>query len=488
MHEALPRPGAGDAWDPAVCDSLIDELQALRAAMVEYELRLEPWQRDIAPPHRDSARNLAHYLALRRVDLRRLQERLAWIGLSSLGRSESHVLANLDKVLGILHVLTGRGWTPHTADEPLGYRRGAAMLARNAETLFGTAPAGRSVRVMVTLPTEAAFDDALILGLIAAGMDIARINCAHDDARHWVAMSERVRAAARSAGRNVRVLMDLAGPKLRTGSLPDGPAVLKIKPARDALGMVTAPARIGLRARGACVPVPGAALHLEVDAAWLAQLRAGDRIDLSDARDAERTLTVVQCSEAGALVEAVRTTYVTPDTALRIRRRKAAIRDSLVHGLEPVPGALTVHRGERVRLVRDGTGHPARAAGRRRKGEPATIACTLPQALDAVAQGGPDLVRRRAHRRRRAPSHQGRRRGRDHRRTRRRRAPCGPTRGSTCRTRDLRLPSLTDKDVDDLGRGRAARRPRRPVVRAVGGRRARGCAGACATSARRTSA
>lgn len=47
----------------------------------------------------------------------------------------------------------------------------------------------------------------------------------------------------------------------------------------------------------------GAQWHLAVDAAWLAQLKPGDRIDLVDARDAQRRLSVTDCSETGALVE-----------------------------------------------------------------------------------------------------------------------------------------------------------------------------------------
>lgn len=40
----------------------------------------------VSPKHRDSARNLVHYLALRVHDLRPLQEQLAWLGLPSFGR------------------------------------------------------------------------------------------------------------------------------------------------------------------------------------------------------------------------------------------------------------------------------------------------------------------------------------------------------------------------------------------------------------------
>ena len=45
------------------------------------------------------------YLALRRHDNRALQAALARLGLSSLGRSEAHVMATLEQVLGIVERL-----------------------------------------------------------------------------------------------------------------------------------------------------------------------------------------------------------------------------------------------------------------------------------------------------------------------------------------------------------------------------------------------
>ena len=117
------------------CEALIAELWTLRESMLEHEARLEPWLRDIAPAHAASAANLAHYLALRRFDLRRLQERLAWVGVSSLGRAETHVLANLDKVLGILHRLVGRAVDAATAGRARGLpqrtRRCSNAMPRN---------------------------------------------------------------------------------------------------------------------------------------------------------------------------------------------------------------------------------------------------------------------------------------------------------------------------------------------------------------------
>ena len=59
-----------------------------------------------------SAHNLAAYLALRRQDLRPLQVELMGLGLSSLGRLEGRVLANLDAVAWALDHLPGLGGRP----------------------------------------------------------------------------------------------------------------------------------------------------------------------------------------------------------------------------------------------------------------------------------------------------------------------------------------------------------------------------------------
>ena len=376
-----------DAWDAGVCTSLIDELWALRASMLDYESRLAPWLRDVDPAHAPSACNLAHYLAMRRFDMRRLQERLAWMGVSSLGRAETHVLANLDKVLGILHRLLGRRWTPHTDEEPAGFQRGAALLERHAEALFGTAPTDRGVRIMVTLPGEAATDPELIDALVVAGMDIARINCAHDNAEAWIAMATRARKAARTAGRPLRILMDLAGPKLRTGPIANGAAVLKLKPRRDIFGMVTEPARFGLRPHGAQACVPGASIHIGVDPHWLAQLQSGDRVDLTDARSARRKLRVLQCHEEGALLECDRTAYLTAQTLLHRHRQDHGVPDTALSDFPHSDQQLRLRGGEILRLVPEGVGHNATSPGEGKRASSATIACTLPQVLKQVRKG-----------------------------------------------------------------------------------------------------
>ena len=105
-------------WDPKVIAATIDELSALRANLVALPARLGDSLHAIHPDHAACATNLLHYVELRRHDVRALQDRLAWIGVSSLGRAESHVLANIDKVLGLLHRLAGRPWASLSGEKP----------------------------------------------------------------------------------------------------------------------------------------------------------------------------------------------------------------------------------------------------------------------------------------------------------------------------------------------------------------------------------
>src|ERR687898_793440 len=86
-------------------DSRIGELSGLRSEMAQLAHRALD---GLHPMYRESARNLLHYVALRRHDLRQLQGRLAALGLSSLGRAEAHALGAVDAVLRVLRRLAGR--------------------------------------------------------------------------------------------------------------------------------------------------------------------------------------------------------------------------------------------------------------------------------------------------------------------------------------------------------------------------------------------
>ncbi|OBH75501.1 pyruvate kinase [Mycobacterium scrofulaceum] len=64
--------------------------------------------------------------------------------------------------------------------------------------------------------------DELILALVEAGMDVARLNFSHGDYADHKAAYERVRAASDTTGRAVGVLADLQGPKIRLGRFATG--------------------------------------------------------------------------------------------------------------------------------------------------------------------------------------------------------------------------------------------------------------------------
>jgi len=313
--EPAPLPNAGP-WGRAVCLALLKQLWTLRETLQASERRLTKTIQQIGVHQQNSARNLVHYLAFRATDLRALQDKLAWLGVSSLGRAESHVMANLDKVVGILHRLTGQPWQDLSLDEPAGSVTGARLLQNHADSLLGPAVASRSVRIMVTLGTEAATDFDMVRGLVKAGMDVARINCAHDNATAWRSMAKLVRRAAKAAQRDIKILMDLGGPKVRTGPMAPGPRVIKLRPRRDALGGVVQPSRLWISRSGETIASTACNAAIKVDASWLTHLHVGSSIDLTDARGKKRQLRVVECHPEGAVGECQKTYYLTPDVAL----------------------------------------------------------------------------------------------------------------------------------------------------------------------------
>jgi pyruvate kinase len=391
VRPAGSRPG-GVPTPPAGADEGLSEdireLSDLRTALLEAEAQWRPRLEALPVGRRASARNLVHYLALRQRDLRPLQERLGERGLSSLGRAEAHVLASVDAVLGALHRLAGRDWAPPT-DAGVGVAGGDALLRRHAEALLGPPPATRDTRVMVTMPSEAATDYGLVRDLLAAGMDCMRINCAHDAPPAWAAMVAHLRRAEAEVGRPCRVLMDLAGPKLRTGPLEAGPAVLKWRPRRGAAGVLLAPARIWLTGIAAGVPAPGPAdATLPVPDAWLATLDPGDELRFLDARGARRRLEVTAVAGGGRWAAGQKTAYVEPGTRLEVRGRRGPGARATVGPLPPLERPIVLRPGDPLLVTREqAPGRPAVLDDAGRVTAPARIACTLPEVFDDVRAG-----------------------------------------------------------------------------------------------------
>jgi pyruvate kinase len=77
----------------------------------------------------------------------------------------------------------------------------------------------RRTRIVATIG-PASRDPEVLAALIAAGADVFRINGSHSSAETIREAVSRVRRAALAAGRAVALLLDLQGPKIRTGKLP----------------------------------------------------------------------------------------------------------------------------------------------------------------------------------------------------------------------------------------------------------------------------
>jgi pyruvate kinase len=83
----------------------------------------------------------------------------------------------------------------------------------------------RRAKIVATLGPATASTES-IAALVAAGLDVARLNLSHGHyADHQLAY-DRIRQASDAAGRSVGVLADLQGPKIRLGPFPGGPVRL----------------------------------------------------------------------------------------------------------------------------------------------------------------------------------------------------------------------------------------------------------------------
>ena len=126
-----------------------------------------------------------------------------------------------------------------------------------------------------------------LVELIKAGVDVFRVNTAHGDRAEHQARVDTIRQAAGESGKPVAILADLAGPKIRLGTLPNGQLQCDVD---DELRFV----------RGDDPPEPG---DLTTTYGPLVdELGVGDRVMLADGTVG---LSVVDCDGRSALCRVV---------------------------------------------------------------------------------------------------------------------------------------------------------------------------------------
>jgi pyruvate kinase len=363
------------------------QLQGIAERCLAFESKFAAELSAVHPEYRDSALNLVHYLALRENDIRELQERLAVLGLSSLDRAERDVMASIDVVRGALGAMAGEPTNGNIVDPGKLELRNPGASAHKA-AILGEAPDGRDVSIMVTLPLEAADDESLVKEMIMAGMSVARINCAHDDEDAWVGMIKNVRAGSEATGTDCRIVMDLPGPKIRTGNLRAGPKVFHIRPKRDPLGRTIAPRRVRLipddvvwkGTKAAVVPLPPDCIEYAHE---------GDHIRFKDSRGKKRRFTVVGKDSKGLVVEIYKGAYLATGMKFRLIRENEGQKLAFRFGdLPAIEQPLLLRPGDALILTREAIpGAPAVENSDGEIVEPAHISCRQPEVFRDVSKG-----------------------------------------------------------------------------------------------------
>jgi pyruvate kinase len=255
---------------------------------------------------------------------------------------------------------------------------------------------GSSVRIMVTLPSEAADDYGLVHDMVSAGMNCARINCAHDGPEAWGRMVANIERARTATGRGRRIFMDLSGPKIRTGSHAPAPGVVKIKPKKTADDGAAAPVAVTLVAEEPGGPGAAAGgqtsgsgdIVIPVSAALLRSAAPGDLLCFVDARGTASQLRIEGAGPASAQAVCTDTTHIESGAPVTLEDEAGTVKaEGAVGALPAQDQVLILHVGDTLFIHKDPRpGEPARGK------EPAHVSCVFPEILDDVRVGEPLLL------------------------------------------------------------------------------------------------
>jgi pyruvate kinase len=365
---------------------MLEQLERIieRALLAEgaYKKQLKK----VHPHFLQSAKNLIYYRAMRARDIRSLQKKLGWLGFSRLAKAESHVMSSLFITRSILTAMTNDD--PLTLQQaPLKIKDGNKKVKTNASALLGQQAIGRRTRIMVTLPTHAANNYQMVEQMILAGMNCARINCAHDGPEIWAQMASNVRKASAELDMECLVAMDLGGPKIRTGSLAPGPKVRKLRPPKNRRGEIVKPLEAWI---SPSPPADDSLSHIPVFPEYTNLLEPGRRMFFRDARNKKRELEVISVEEDGAVAQLHRTAYI--ETGMKLYLDKKGHNAICVADLPAQEASIILHTGEKLILHKPGkAGQPAVYSADGELEEPAHIACTAEEIIGQVKVGDPIL-------------------------------------------------------------------------------------------------
>ena len=363
----------------AKIELLIKEIDHLIKRVSRAESKSISILEKVHPNHTKSAINLIHYRALRSQDISETQKKLGTLGLSRLAKAESHVMASLTSTRGILESMI----SSRQAEYPpsfLSVKKGQKLIRAHSKALLGYRSKGRRVRIMVTLPTEAAHNYQLIHDLVESGMNSARINCAHDGPEVWSKMVSHIRLAGKRLRRNVKICMDLGGPKIRTGAMRQGPQVSTFAPERDSLGRVIGPAVLHLRPTWGQDFSDSHPIPLPTDV--LKTLSPQELLFFEDTRGKKRHMKIIEADDEGWIAHCYDRAYV--QTGMILYREDGS-QVGAIGEIPPIEEKILLKEHDILVLHRDSIdGEPAHHDEDGNLLRRAHISCTSSEVFDRV--------------------------------------------------------------------------------------------------------
>ncbi len=371
--------------NPKKISSLIEKIEAINEKLLLAVDKEKSTLAKVHPDYQKSAANLVHYHTFRKTDLRQIQRRLGNLGLSRFASAQGHILDSVQRTLFVLHKLLDTA-PPVYERTKLSIKGSNKLIKKNTEALLGKAVKGRRVRIMVTMPTEAAYDYEMVSSMAREGMNCARINCAHDTPDVWTKIIAHIKRAADENGKEIKIAMDLAGPKIRTGAVRPGPKVKKFRPSKDDEGNVIHPAEILLVSKSN-ENAPFNQLPIEAD--LLKELKPGDELKFRDTRKKKRTLKVVQLGDQFVTAYCYKTVYVKTGMEMHCARLDKV---AVVKELPGIEKAVILRTGDSLLVTKDGrSGSSALQNEKGEETQKAHISCQLKAVFKKLRPGDPVL-------------------------------------------------------------------------------------------------
>ena len=236
----------------------------------------------------------------------------------------------------------------------------------------------------------------LVSSLLENGMTCARINCAHDDPVIWLGMITNVRRAETEMGRPCRILMDLAGHKVRTGSIALGPSIHHIRIQKDRTGKIVAPGYLILTVDSESPSTDNSIFRVSIPKSLHKKLAPEVSLGFIDNQNKQRCLKVekalsdtdwlVSCEKAAYLVSGCTLTLTTAQQS----NSRGSIDKFTLRKFSGEPLDIRVFKNELLLLTTGNIdGKPAEYDNDGILIHPAQIGCTLSSAIEKLQIGQP---------------------------------------------------------------------------------------------------